>query len=75
MPKIIKLENIQKKAGIEQVVEEYVCENCRHLIDPSDKTCWQCGEKLEQSELVEHYYKGEKLNEGQFKSLKQKILI
>ncbi|MBA7617111.1 hypothetical protein ES703_24422 [subsurface metagenome] len=75
MAKVIKLENIQPKDGVEQLVDEYACENCRHLINPNDKTCWQCGEKLEQSELVEHYHKGEKLNEGQFKSLKQKILI
>lgn len=65
MAKIIKLENINLTPTGEQVTEEYVCENCRHLIASTDTICWQCREKLEQSKQVEHYHKGEKLtNEG-----------
>ena len=64
--KIIKLENIQPKDGMEQPTEEYVCESCRHLVEPTDKVCLQCGEKLEQSNLVEHYYKGEKLTDEEY---------
>jgi len=66
--KKIKLENIhylfdrmigKPKA---ELTTEYACQNCRHLIEAEDIYCWQCGEKLE-GELIEHYYKGEKIIE------------
>lgn len=63
MARIIKLENIQPTG---ELVEEYVCENCRHLIEPTDAVCWQCGEKLKPSSGVEHYFRGERLTEAQF---------
>ena len=73
MAKIVKLENINAIKGTrqEQYVEEYVCSNCRHLINPDDKTCWQCGERLEQSSLIEHYHRGERLAEGEFQKRKK----
>lgn len=67
MAEIIKLENINKVDGREQFVEEYVCGNCRHLVEPNAKTCWQCGEKLEPSGEIEHYHKGVKLSVARFK--------
>lgn len=73
MPNKIKLENILL-AGFDSdtgdafinITEEYVCENCRHLVDKNDKFCWQCGEELKQSKLIEHYYEGKKLTERNF---------
>ncbi len=73
MAKVIKLENIKLTSTGEQFVEEYVCGNCRHLINPSDKTCWQCGEQLKQSTVVEHYHKGERLKGDEF--LKRRVKI
>lgn len=70
MAEIIKLQNIQKKHREdkeEQLVEEYVCSNCRHLVEATDTACWQCGEKLEPSGEIEHYHKGVKLSVAQFK--------
>ena len=64
--KIVKLENIQLKDDKEEITEEYVCEGCRHLIQPADKSCWQCGQPLEPSSEVEHYHQGEKLTKEQF---------
>jgi len=68
MANIIKLENINedKQTHKEKYVEEYVCSNCRHLVEPNDKTCWQCGEKLEPSEKVERYRRGEKPTDEEF---------
>lgn len=75
MAKIIKLENIQppKKGEAEQPTEEYVCGGCRELVGKDDKVCWQCGEKLEPSEMVEHYHKGEKLSNSKFKERKAQL--
>jgi len=69
MASIIKLENINldPHERKEKYVEEYVCYNCRHLVEPTDTTCWQCGEKLEQSSGAEHFRRGQKLTEGEFK--------
>ena len=50
----------------EEVITEYVCENCRHLVGKDDKFCWRCGVKLESSNLVEHYHRGEKLTNKEF---------
>jgi len=73
MANIIKLENIneERQTHKEKYVKEYVCSNCRHLVEPTDTTCWQCGEKLKQSSGVEHYHRGEKLSDIQFKELKE----
>ncbi len=71
--KKIKLENIVDEGfdpetgkAVSKVTVEYVCEGCRHLVKENDKFCWQCGKKLKQSELVEHYDKGEKLTDEEF---------
>ena len=78
MANIIKLENI-KDAGFSpvtgkyanEVTEEYVCENCRHLVGRDDGFCWQCGGKLEPSALVEHYHRGERLTSEKFEEKKK----
>lgn len=72
MAKVIKLENINVIKGTRQehYVEEYVCSNCRHIINLTDKTCWQCGGKLEPSGTVEHYYRGGKLTTQEFNAAK-----
>jgi len=71
--KIIKLENIidegfdrQTGKTVSKATTEYVCENCRHLIEVSDKFCWQCGERLEQSNFVEYYSKGGKITKEEY---------
>ena len=73
MAKRIKLENIvsrgfDRQTGklIEKETLEFVCEACRHLVNQSDKFCWQCGGKLEVSDLTEHYYKGEKVTDEKY---------
>jgi len=71
--KKIKLENIvdegfdrQTGKPVSKVTAEYICENCRHLVEASDKFCWQCGEKLEVSDIVEHHSQGKQLTEEEF---------
>jgi len=73
MAKRIKLENIvsygfNRQTGklIEEETLEFVCKACRHLVSQDDKFCWQCGEKLEASDLVEHYYKGGKITDEEY---------
>jgi len=80
MVKRIKLENIISRGFDRQTGElikeetlEFVCEACRHLVSQNDKFCWQCGGKLEVSDLTEHYYKGEKLTDEQFNEVKRWI--
>ena len=76
MPNKIKLENIVP-AGFDRqtgkptlrITNEYVCEACRHLVELADKFCWQCGEELKQSELVEHYQQGRKLTDKEYGKL------
>lgn len=72
--KVIKLENLvdvgyDQKSGRCSLVEtvDYVCGACRHLVNITDKFCWQCGVKLEQSDLVEHYSQGKQLTNMEFK--------
>lgn len=74
MAKIIKLENIEERGydriigkPVEEFTIKYVCEACRHLVSVEDKFCWQCGEPLGLSDLVEHYYKGERLIDKEYK--------
>jgi len=76
MAKIVKLENIQPrvKGQAEELTEEYVCGNCRHLIEPINAFCWLCGEKLEQSKLVEHYYMGQRLSNEGFDAIRGNFL-
>jgi len=78
MAKIIKLENITDMSfspvtgkQVEKVTEEYVCENCRHLVGRDDRFCWQCGERLEPSARVEHYHAGERLTDKKFEEEKK----
>ena len=77
--KRIKLENMVDKGfdrqtgnPISEVTVEYVCEACRHLVNPEDKFCWKCGMALEQSNLVEHYQRGEGLSDADFEARKPK---
>src|SRR3989304_8884019 len=52
----------------EIVVVEHACSNCRHLVDPSETYCSFCGEKLDWSQpLIEHYDKGKKLTDDEYK--------
>ena len=78
MAKRVKLESIDT-AGynpssgeviLREVTEEYVCENCRHLVGRGDRFCWQCGEQLQPSALVEHYHRGERLTSEKFEEEK-----
>lgn len=76
----IKLENIKEK-GFDRtsgkpktdVTIEYVCSACCHLVESGDAFCWQCGEKLVPSTLVEHYHKGERLTDKEFKKRAGKL--
>lgn len=70
----IKLENIVE-AGFDaedgsaflNIITEFVCSNCRHLVGQSSKYCTFCGESLNDTGKIEHYYKGEQLTDAQFK--------
>ena len=68
MAKIIKLENIYPTG---ELVDEYVCGGCRHLVGRDDKVCWQCEERLTQSTLIEHYHRGVKLSNDEFNKAKR----
>jgi predicted amidophosphoribosyltransferase len=74
---IIKLENVNtefdRNTGEEKnifVEDEYVCENCRHLVSPLDKFCWQCGCELNKSSVIEHYRKGKPISDSDYMRLK-----
>jgi len=51
------IKGFDRKTGIpvKETKEEYVCENCRHLVEKLDDCCWQCGNPLEVSNLIETY--------------------
>lgn len=74
MVKKIKLENIVQ-AGFDRengdeflnITEEYVCNNCRHIVEREDNYCWKCGKTLDE-ESVEHYQAGEKLSDDDFRT-------
>ena len=75
--KIIKLENIRMSGFDRQTGEpmsdttvEFICENCRHIVNEADKFCWQCGSPLETSTDVEHWNVGKKLDTNQFNQAK-----
>lgn len=54
-----------------QETEEFICGNCRHLVDKNDKFCWQCGESLDKEEETEHYAMGKKLTNEQFENARK----
>jgi len=80
MGKRVKLENIIQ-AGfttdmgdrIFNITEEYVCKNCRHLVEVIDKFCWFCGEELESSDIVEHWQKGIQLSNEAFNKIRRAL--
>ena len=55
-------ENLMK----ENLVEEYVCATCRHLISPTDKFCIFCGVSIDGEGDIEHYAGGRKLTHEEF---------
>jgi predicted amidophosphoribosyltransferase len=70
----IKLESIRaggfdSENGDEFVnlVVEYVCGDCRSLVEEGDKFCSYCGAKLVDNGDVEHYSKGKKLTSTEYK--------
>lgn len=74
MPDKIKLENIvhagfDTETGDEfmNITEEYACSSCRNLVAKTDKFCRWCGELLKDTGKMEHYHKGEKLTDKEFK--------
>lgn len=54
-------------------IEEYICSACHHLVQRDDRFCWQCGEELNGSSIVLHYYRGEKLTNVKFKEAKTQL--
>ena len=69
----IKLENIVQAGfsptdGKSKLVltNELVCSNCRHLVASDSAFCWQCGEQLTPSSIIEHYEKGVKLDQAAY---------
>jgi uncharacterized protein YlaI len=76
---MIKLENIVIRGFDKQTgelkatpTEEYVCDNCRRLVDPSDKYCEFCGDKLVPVTDTEHHVLGEQLSHLEFNQLRTK---
>ena len=53
--------------------EEYVCEACRHLIQPSDVFCSHCGEELFDSNKINHSFGGIRVDAGMFEAIKSKV--
>lgn len=75
----IKLENLVVKGYdrntgqlVIQETSEYICSVCHHLVDIADNFCWFCGNKLEVSDLVEHWCNNRKLSNEQFRTAKSK---
>jgi len=75
----IKLENILHKKYDRQTgepvleeTEEFVCGNCRHLVEQNDAYCWSCGSNLVNSEKVEHYVMNKLLTSEEFVQAKIK---
>lgn len=69
----IKLENVHglkfnPQTGQPELpfTEEYVCENCRHIVGREDKFCWACGESLQDSSLIEHHAFGGQVEHKDF---------
>jgi len=52
--------------------EEFVCKQCRHLVEPTNKFCWFCGTVITEHTETEHYVLGRKLTDDQFKQVKGK---
>lgn len=74
MGKKIKLENLMERGYDRlsgelkiEVTNEYVCSGCRHSVNVEDNFCWHCGEGLMPSSKLEHYHKGERLTDKEFK--------
>ncbi len=57
----------------EVIIDEFICENCRHLVGENEKFCWSCGNPLETSLVVEHWHKGKKLPDEEFEKRKETI--
>jgi hypothetical protein len=77
----IKLENIVP-AGFDvdtgdeflNITEEFVCGNCRHLVGQADKYCGQCGELLKDMGKIEHWDKGKRLTDKEFKEQMSQLM-
>jgi len=52
----------------EQMIVEYVCESCRHLVDVGDRFCSHCGVPFGDVGATEHYYKGQQITDKGFKN-------
>lgn len=50
----------------EVVIVEYVCSNCRNLLEKDWAFCPYCSGGIEASTKVEHYYRGEELSDKKF---------
>lgn len=75
----IKLESIMHKRYDKQTgkpvleeVTEFVCSNCRHLVEQDDSYCWSCGSKLTSISKVEHYVLNKLLTDDEFGQAKLK---
>uniref|UniRef100_A0A6M3L6G2 DZANK-type domain-containing protein n=1 Tax=viral metagenome TaxID=1070528 RepID=A0A6M3L6G2_9ZZZZ len=55
------------------VVEEYVCQGCRHLVQPLEEFCGFCGESLVDSNLIEHHISISQVDDVLFQTIKGKI--
>lgn len=55
------------------LVEEYVCESCRHLVQLDDTFCSFCGAELLHSNKLEHNFGGVRIDQELFDIIKTKI--
>lgn len=55
--------------------EEYVCEACRHLVQATDIYCSHCSERLSDTDRVDHYIGGLRINDKLFQLIKNEIEI
>jgi len=49
---------------------EFVCEDCRHIVNLSDKFCQGCGGSLQPPNATEYYYGTSKINKADFENIK-----
>ncbi len=55
------------------IKEEYVCEACRHLVEPTYVFCPHCGGELSAGDKVEHHIGGLQIDNELFSVVKDKI--
>lgn len=55
------------------ITVEFVCSDCRHLVEGGDAYCWCCGKKFDGGATTEHYQKGKQLTNESFNAIRKSL--